>query len=469
VVLPVPTFEMIARYAELAGATVVPVVWRPGHFPVEEMLQRVCDATRMIVVVSPNNPTGAIVRSGDLARLSEAAPHAVLLVDLAYTEFADEDLTPSALALNNTIVIRTFSKAYGLAGMRVGYAVAREDAIRAMRAAGSPYPVSAVSLAAAEMALELPPDILADRVARVVDERGRLGGVLGELGGEPAESQANFVLAEFKDTDWVWRALAALGIAVRRFAEGSGLERMLRITCPGDHGAFARLVLALKAAVRPDALLFDLDGVIADVSGSYRRAIALTAESFGVRVSPADIAAAKREGGSNNDWILTRRLVGRAGIEVSLEEVVARFEELYQGTEARPGLKTAESLIPERALLEQMARRLPLGIVTGRPRRDCNGFLLRHGLKGLFSAVICMEDAPLKPSPVPVQLALSQLSARSAWLIGDTPDDLNAARAASVVPIGIAAPGEPDSEQTLEQSGAARVLRRLSDLEGMLP
>jgi HAD superfamily hydrolase (TIGR01548 family) len=429
------------------------------------------ERTAMIAVVSPNNPTGAVARAGDLQRLSNAAPQAMLLVDLAYGEFADEDLMQAALALPNAVIIRTFSKAFGLAGMRVGYAVGPEANTRAMRAAGSPYPVSGLSLAAAQEALTGAPARLPRSVTRVRGERRRLADLLRELGATPSDSQANFVLAGFGDAEWVWQGLASLGIGVRRFEAGSGLEGSLRITCPGEDAAFARLSTGLWAAMRPQALLFDLDGVIADVSCSYRRAIALTAETFGILVSPDQIAAAKAEGNANNDWVLTHRLVMRAGIAATLEEVTERFELAYQGTGEIPGLQAAESLIPEAGLLERLARHIRLGLVTGRPRRDCERFLLRFGIERLFGAVVCMEDAPLKPDPAPIRLALQRLGITAAWMIGDTPDDLAAARAAGAVPIGISPPGDDPraSETALTQAGAARVLNCLSDLEEMLP
>ena len=469
-ILPVPTFEMIGRFASLAGATVVSPAWPSGPYPTAAVIDRVSDGAAMIAVVSPNNPTGAVATARDLERLAEAAPRAILLVDLAYTEFADEDLTAAALSLPNAVIIRSFSKAYGLAGLRVGYAAGREELVRAMRASGTPFSAGAFSLAAADAALKEGAAV-GRAVAVVRHERAELGRILQGVGVLPIESQANFVLAEFDDAGWVWRALAGLGIAVRRFDEGSGLERSLRITCPANARAFERLCGAIRAAVRPQALLFDMDGVLSDVSRSYRRAIAVTAASFGVRVNPAEVAAAKAEPDSNNDWIVTQRLLGRAGVAAGLEEVTRRFERIYQGTEQVPGLERDETLIPARDLLERLGSRMRLGIVTGRPRRAAERFLTRFELARLFDVVVCLEDGPSKPDPAPVRLALSRLGVPTAWMVGDTPDDLAAARAAGVVPLGIGAPGDDRtvSATRLEAAGASQVLSSLSELEGMLP
>jgi HAD superfamily hydrolase (TIGR01548 family) len=426
----------------------------------------------MIAVVSPNNPTGAVASASDLKRLAAAAPGAILLVDVAYAEFADEDLTAAAIEIPNAIAIRTFSKAFGLAGLRVGYAMGAASNMGAVRASGSPFPVSAVSLAAAAEALRMESAVLPSVVARVRDERAALFKLLGSLGSTPLPSQGNFVLAEFADAEWVWRSLGSLGIGIRRFKPGPGLDRSLRITCPGKASSFDRLCKSLRSALRPQGLLFDMDGVLADVSGSYRRAIVLTAESFGVRLSPREIDAGKAEGNANNDWVLTHRLLSRRGVSASLSEVTARFESFYHGGDGTPGLSASERLIPGRALLERLAARLPLAIVTGRPRADCDCFLDRFGLRDLFRAVVCMEDAPLKPDPAPVRLALEQLGISAAWMIGDTPDDANAARSAGVVPIGIPPPAlAPDgaAREALMRAGAARVLDSLNDLETLLP
>jgi phosphoglycolate phosphatase-like HAD superfamily hydrolase len=121
-------------------------------------------------------------------------------------------------------------------------------------------------------------------------------------------------------------------------------------------------------------------------------------------------------------------------------------------------------------VLERHARRIPLGIVTGRPRADAEWFLRDAGIGDLFRVAVCMEDAPPKPDPSPVVCALERMGVTDAWMVGDTPDDIVAARGARVVPIGIAAPGIDVGPQrlALERVGAARVLDRLSDVERIL-
>jgi len=468
-VLPTPTFEMIPRYARIAGAELREVPWRPGApYPTDAVLAaaRETDAS-VVCVVSPNNPTGAVASEDDVRRLAEALPGALVVVDCAYAEFADEDLTRVALERPNCVALRTMSKAYGCAGLRVGFALGAEDVLGALRAAGNPYPCAAPSLGAAEARLGAR-DEVSRFVARVREEREALRALLGDLGIDAAPSQGNFVYAEVEPgrARRLQGLIAGAGVAVRAFTSPAGA---LRITCPGDPDDFARLERALRAAIRPDALLFDMDGVLADVSRSYRAAIEGTASAFGVQLAPGAIDAAKAAGDANDDWALTWRLVRDAGVDVTLEEVTERFEALYQGADGAPGLCAREGLMVSREALSRLADAARLGVVTGRPRADAEAFLSRFGLTDLFETVVTREDAPLKPSGEPTALAMERLGARTAWLVGDTPDDVVSARAAGAIAVGTLPPGAgPGLADALTRAGAGVVLGRAADVEDLL-
>lgn len=476
VVLPVPGFEMMPRYARLAGAEVVEVPWPGERFPVAEVRAAIGERTALVVLTSPNNPTGAVVPADALYELAAAAPRALFVVDEAYGEFAEDDLARAALSLDNALLVRTLSKAWGLAGLRVGYAAGPPEVIGWLKAAGSPYPVSAPSLALAAARLDEGEAAIAPFVERVREERRALTEVLTRLGAEVVPSQANFVFARLPrgacGALFLRDALAGLGVAVRAFPGRAGCEDAVRVSCPGDQPALGRVLAALETALAPEALLFDLDGVLADVRDSYRAAIEGTAARFGVTVSPADVEREKAKGGANDDWELTWRLVQARGVDASLADVTQVFEDLYQGTGARPGLKEREALLVERDLLARLRSRVPLGVVTGRPRGDARAFLERWGLSDLFDVVITREDAPLKPSPAPVALALERLGVQRAWMLGDTPDDVAAARGARVLPLGVLPPGAPAGgrlEDALFATGAARVLPSAALVEELLP
>ena len=182
---------------------------------------------------------------------------------MAYIEFADVDLTCTALELPNAVVIRTFSKAWGLAGLRVGYALGPEEIISWMDAAGNPYTVSGPSLVLAKSRFENGRNGMLAFVETVRTERAALEMLLSTLGAHPMPSQGNFVFYAFENKMWVWQALASLGIAVRHFGNAPGLSSALRITCPGNSGDFLRLERALKTSLAPEALFVEFDKEIA--------------------------------------------------------------------------------------------------------------------------------------------------------------------------------------------------------------
>jgi len=454
-----PTFEMFDHFAKLSGAAaLVRVPWRCGEFPLSAFQDRLGERPAVIAVVSPNNPTGAAATAADVRHLAEAAPNALVVLDHVYVEYADEDLTPAVSDLPNVVVLRTLSKAWGLAGCRIGYAISSREVIANLRIAGAPYPVAAPSVALALRQLSNGDAALRAHVACVREERRALPARLTALGIDAPPSQANFILAECGDrAPFLKAALAALGVIVRDFPNRPGLTTALRITLPGEPLAFERLVAALETVLAPEALLFDLDGVLADVQHSQRAAIAATAQSFGVTVTPAQVAEAIRTGDAANDWLVTRRLIEAGGCSASLHDVTERYQSLYLG------LRECERLIPPQALLERFAARVPLAIVTGRPRAEAEWFLERAGISHLFGAVVVMEDAPAKPNPAPVRLALDRLGVRRAWMVGDTPDDMHAAAQAGVLPLAVAAPGD------VAPAGGARVLGNLTDLLELLP
>jgi len=395
-----------------------------------------------------------------------------VLIDQAYIEYADEDIASDVLDLANVVVVRTMSKAWGLAGCRVGYAVGSSDVIAVLRAAGGPYPVAGPSLALALSQLRRGDAALRAHVTQVRAERANLRELLCARGVDARVSQANFVLADFGSRQaFVRDGLGARGILVRDFPGRAGLETSLRITLPGDPGDFERLTSALDTVLAPQAIVFDLDGVLADVRESQRAAMIATASAYGVSVTMQDIETALRSGDAANDWIVTQRLIGAAGGQADLETVTARFQALYLGTNGSPGLRERERLIVPRALLAGLAKRLPLAVVTGRPRDEARWFLERAEIADLFGAVVCMEDAARKPDPAPVRLALTRLGVRRAWMVGNTPDDVRAAAGAGVVPLGVVAPGDDLAATTaaLIDAGAARVLDQLADLEELLP
>lgn len=250
-VTAVPCFPMLPRYTQLAGATLLGVPWQAGAFPQAELLAaaQAAGPSSVVVLTTPNNPTGLTIAAATLLDTVDALRDRLVVVDLAYVEFQSFDPTAELLQRPHILVLRTFSKGYGLAGLRVGYALGSADLIAPLRTVGSPFPVAGPSLAAAQTALELGPDAAA--VARVADERAQLADVLQGLAMQVLPSEANFVFARTgaaTRTQALDAALRAAGIQVRMFPKAPPpLDDAVRITCPGDAAAFERLLVALTA------------------------------------------------------------------------------------------------------------------------------------------------------------------------------------------------------------------------------
>ena len=478
-ILPVPAFEMMYRFAAVVGGEILPVSWT-DTFPTDDVIAALDDSVSLVAIISPNNPTGRTATASDLQRVAEAASKvdsgaafgAMVLLDHAYVEYSDQDLTSVAERLDNVVMVRTFSKAWGLAGCRVGYAIASPEVATVLRNVGNPFPVAGLSLAAVRAQTTTGEAALTEHIERIREGRAQLTERLAQQGIEACPSQGNFVLADFgARSDFVFRGLAALGVRVRRFPHRPEIAEALRITVPDQADDLNKLLEALETCVAPQGLLFDLDGVIADVEASYRRCILETAGGFGVEVTREEVATEVLAGDANNDWVLTQRIMAGRGVEVSLDDVTKAFQEAYLGTSTSPGLRESERMLVPVDVLSRLGERLPLAIVTGRPREEAEWFLDKEELTELFPTVVCMEDGPLKPDPAPVQLARSRLGVERAWMVGDTPDDIQAATAAGVLPIGVVAPGPNPTASTaaLRESGAATVLGTINDLLELLP
>ena len=212
----------IAVAAAAAISVRVPLL-ADGRHDLDAMAEAVTERTRVVLVCTPNNPTGPSVTQAELdAFLARVPRHVVVVVDEAYLEFvrmADPvDGVATYRAHDNVIVTRTFSKAYGLAGFRVGYAVAQAPLAGALRAVSLPFGVSGVAQAAAIASLAAEPELLA-RVDELVARRDALVAALSQVGWDVPDAQGNFVWFGLGERTAEFAAAAdELGITVRPFA-----------------------------------------------------------------------------------------------------------------------------------------------------------------------------------------------------------------------------------------------------------
>jgi histidinol-phosphate aminotransferase len=250
------SFEAYPIVIAVGGATGVPVPLTPEHrHDLPAMAAAVTPATKLVFVCNPNNPTGTAVSRAEIEHFLKNVPDDLLVVlDEAYHEYVTDPDVPNGLDLlaahPNLVVLRTFSKAYGLAGMRVGYAVAADPAVAtALKQVQAPFAVTTLAQQAALASLEpRATDQLRERVATAVVERHRVRDALLAAGFDVPESQGNFVWLPLGDrTTAVAAELEAHKVIVRAFA-GSGAR--VTVSSPEEDDA---LLAAVAALPRPPA------------------------------------------------------------------------------------------------------------------------------------------------------------------------------------------------------------------------
>jgi histidinol-phosphate aminotransferase len=245
----VPTFAMYALFAQAQGARLVPVLAGENFaFPLEDVLSRITPQTRLIAVANPNNPTGVAVACEILLKVAKAAPHAAFLADEAYFEFHGETMLNHTPWPANLFVARTFSKAYGLAGLRIGILAGAAEQIAMVRRVASPYNVNAVALAVLPEAVR-DQEYIANYVAEVQRSRTALEHELSALGLHYWPSRANFVLARIGPAyaEFI-QALRRRGILVRDRHTDPGCEGCVRLTV-GSEKHTQTLIAALREVV----------------------------------------------------------------------------------------------------------------------------------------------------------------------------------------------------------------------------
>jgi histidinol-phosphate aminotransferase len=247
-----PTYSMYRIYMMAAGARVTAVPMEPSfEFPFVALRDAITDRTRLIAIANPNNPTGTLAPLDQLLALAHFAPQAAVLIDEAYFEFCGKSAVAESRECPNIFVARTFSKAYGLAGLRVGALFGSADQIAAVRRVSSPYNVNGVALACLPVALE-DREFVQSYVSEVLESRTRLQEALRAAGVPYWPSEANFVLMRVGTTKGEARhfteRMHTRGILVRDRSADYGCEGCVRITLgPKEHAD--KLLSALHATL----------------------------------------------------------------------------------------------------------------------------------------------------------------------------------------------------------------------------
>ncbi len=439
IVRPVPSFSMYKICANIAGAKDKAIELNENFELTEELVKESKDA-KITFICRPNNPTS---NSFDKRKIKKIVKNTsgIVCIDEAYAEFASDNCL-DLLKCKNVVIMRTFSKVYSAAAVRLGYAIADKEIVRYMDKIRLPWNVSIISQIAGEIILDNDSYFEQKRTG-IISERKRLEKEMRKINGVRVyPSDSNFILFKSTvNTNTLFESLLKKKVLIRSL-EKSWLPGFLRVNAgtPEENNIF---ITALREVAEIDAILFDIDGVLVDVSKSYRLAIQKTAEKFlGRPVSKMEIDLIKSINGFNNDWDATYALVkgvkDRKEVIRESEEyakIKKEFQRLYLGE-----FINNEKLLINASTLSQLKQSgLKLGIVTSRPRAEAV-YALKSFMPEFFSenSIIAQEDCKEeKPSPKPLLLAKERISAKNPIYVGDSINDEFAAKAAGMIFISV--------------------------------
>jgi len=468
-ILPLPAFSQYTWGVESwqLDAELIPGEENLG-IDIDSTLTSIKDSDASVTIITrPNNPSGELISMADLRLIIQqsAQNNGWVFLDEAYIEFSEEASVARNLIneFDNLVVLRTLSKAYGLAGIRVGYLIGSEALIAQFNKRCAPFNIPRPSLDIAEQAL------LASNRAdvknycqKIIDNRNALYQWLKDNQINVLPSQANFLVLQLVESQAraIESFLGKKGILVRSFTDDAMLN-CLRITIPYNTEA---LKVALEQALLPKLICLDMDGVLIDTSDSYDATTIATVKKLAkIDISVHDIEKLKTSGGYNNDWVVTQRLLADNAVEMSLDEVTAVFQELYLGMDTIKGLVENERSLLSNDTLKYIqksskAAKPTFAIVTGRPLSEARA---GQALIDLTELDLISLDCVANPKPAPDGIhRLQEKYSAMSWMCGDNPDDMQAAVASNSLAIGIGTVGI----SALYEAGADVVLNEINEL-----
>ncbi len=433
IVRPTPSFAMYEICAQVAGAKDVPVALDTNFELTDEFIKQSKDA-KLTFICRPNAQTG---NSWDKKTIEQIVKNTkgIVCIDEAYAEFAQDDCL-DLLKYENVILVRTFSKAYLAAGVRLGYALASKEVIAYMNRVRLPWNVGALPQVVGEVILENQ-QVFKEKVAEIKENRKELFEAL-KLRTKVLPTQTNFMSFKVSDPKGFCKTLKETGILVRNVSSYPGLEGYVRVTVGTKRENEQFLKAFDQVQFKPiDSIIFDVDGVLVDVSKSYREAIKLTVGQFrGTNATDEEIENIKKKPNSNNDWVVTYALATDYTGELSkLDRTNAKYLEMKEAFQKfyLDGLIDKEEIYMDKAYVRAILKKgLKIGVVTSRPRFEALYVLKRIGgfdEQFVMAQEDCTEE---KPSPKPINELVAKMKVKNPAYIGDTINDRLAAERAGV-------------------------------------
>ena len=470
IIIPVPTFAMYKFYAQLNEAIIKEVPYNDDlSFPAGKFLDEINRKTKIVVIVNPNNPTGTSIKKKDIIKIIEKSRenNAFVVIDEAYYQFSGKTSMPLIKKYDNLFITQTFSKAFGLAGLRLGYIISNKENINFIQKVLSPYSVNNVAVTCAFAALK-DLDYVRKYVKEVKKSKNILYRTLDLLGIGYYKSDANFILLKIgQEADYFCQKLKECNILIRNRSNDALLDGCVRITL-GTINQTNQLIKALRQVIKEinPLLIFDIDGVLVDVSKSYRTAIKLTAEYFtNEKITLEEIQSYKNKSGYNSDWDLTEAIIQSRGKDAERRKIIERFQQCYNK------LINNEKWLLNKKILKILSKRYYLAILTGRPKKEADYILRKNKVKDYFSKIVAMEDvSKQKPNPDGILKILNKYSNSSAYYFGDSIDDMKATFLANINPLGVLPPQDKSLllQNLLVENGAKTVIRNINQIMEVL-
>lgn len=455
-----PSFIMPKIYARREGLNYNEISYtKKWEFPAEEFIKNI-DKADLVHLTTPNSPTGEIIEQSVMNKIICKAGDKAVLIDETYANYAGVTNLDLVKDSDNIFIVRSFSKDFALAGLRLGYIISAPENIQALRKYLAPYNVSKLTVKAGLAALD---DIEHIENVKIGIEESKKIMIqeLQKLGATIFPSKTNFLCVDFgSKADFINKKLLDNKIKVKYFDQTNLLENCFRIAVPKIENA-KKVIDALK--VKP-TVVFDMDGVLIDASKSYRVAVQKTFQHFsGNEVTMEEISQTKKLGGLNNDWDLTEFLLKKYNVNVSYNDIVNIFQSYYEK------LADIEEPLIDKEFFQNLSKDYNLAIFTGRLKKEAFFTLDKHGFTDYFYPIITMDDVGedrQKPDCLGLDMIKEKIITDKIYYLGDTVDDMTCAITASVTGIGVLPPQDKSDElkNLLKSKNAMVVLNQTKDL-----
>ena len=459
VIIPYPTFSIYVLLSSLKQAKIKTISYNKDlAFPINSLLGTINEKTKMIFIVNPNNPTGTCIKKSDFELILKKAPSAAIILDEAYWHYSKTNFSDLLNKYDNLFILRTFSKAYSLAGLRIGFLLSTKENIQNIFKASLPYRINILSLKLAEIALQ-DEKYLNKTIEITLQERESLINNLKNINLEIPASETNFFLLNigvFKEN--FISHLLERNILIRNMSSYELLKNYVRISI-GVPQENKLLLEGIKEFYKKSVIIFDMDDTLIKVKNSYIKSIIQTVFYFSKQeINESLINSIRAMGGYNNDWDLTEKVLLDLKIRKDKQEIIRVFQEYYKEN------KKSEIWLFDEKILQKLSSKYKLAIFTGRTREEAEYALNLFGKRKYFEKLVCLEDTGInpKPSSFGVELILKALKVKYGVYIGDTVDDMNSAIRAKIIPVGIAK--NEKKKSLLKENGAKYIFEDINEI-----